>query len=96
MTELIEFIESSPYQEFELVLRSNPQNGYLWYPPDLKDDDIIILLKEIKEPLPKYTGCKQHFFFRSIKQGEKTFEFIYRRSWEEDAYQKKMYKIVIS
>jgi predicted secreted protein len=71
-------------EEFTVTLKSNPQNGYLWY-YDGKVDGVTFL-KEVKEPLSNYTGCKQHFYFLSNTTGSFLLPFIYKRSWERIPY----------
>lgn len=85
---------------FEIILKSNPQNGYLWYlsnePLTPLNTKVLVLVDEIKEPLPNYMGCKQHFNFSTGDVvGVQELYFTYKRSWETENYDEKRYKVYI-
>lgn len=80
---------------FTITLKANTQNGYLWYTEDF-DKDKVKLIEQIKEPLPMYSGCKQHFKFQSLESGITNISFIYKRSWETNPYNKKYFTVSIS
>lgn len=68
-------------ETFEVILKGNPQNGYMWYANT--DKDVLSSMGETMEPLPRYTGTRQHFLFKPLREGEATIEFVYKRSWED-------------
>jgi len=74
-------------EQFEIILKSNPHNGYMWYyVGDEKIHAAFALLGEEMQPMPRYAGTRQHFFFRADVTGENTITFVYKRNWETKSY----------
>lgn len=85
--------------QFSIKLRSNPQNGYLWKVDnfiDVEGSNILVFDKETTEPLPKYSGCYQHFFFKGDNIGKSKIHMVYKRSWEDNFYDEKYVDVTIS
>jgi len=72
----------SPNDLFNITLKSNPQNGYMWYLSNNDTTSPSTLMEEKMEPLPRYMGTKQYFTFKCVKKGNHDLTFEYRRSWE--------------
>lgn len=72
---------------FEIILKSNPHNGYMWYVSDEREnDDGVSFVKQDMQPLPRYSGTRQHFIFYANNSGYYTIPFVYKRSWEVEPY----------
>ena len=91
MTEL----KIKPGENFTLSLDGNPTTGYTWEPQF--DTNYIKLNWKKFEPFSELVGGggKEKFEFQAIKSGETEIIFIYRRSWEKEAANKKIYKIIV-
>jgi predicted secreted protein len=70
---------------FEIVLKSNVHGGYLWYCDNTHEKECP-LIKDYSEPLPRYSGTKQHFLFKAQRPGNTKLHFHYKRSWESEEY----------
>lgn len=85
--------------EFDIKLKANPQNGYLWKVNefvDVEGSSILVFVKETTEPLPKYSGCYQHFYFKGDNVGKSRIHMVYKRSWEDSFYDEKFIDVNIS
>lgn len=92
----MELLKAQKNSNFEIVLKSNPHNGYLWYlSTDPLNTKIVTFIEEIKKPLPNYMGCKQHFNFLTRGVGNQELLFIYKRSWEDTNYDEKRFKVLV-
>ena len=79
-------VEALQQECFQIILKSNPQNGFLWYLVKDLSHDVVEYTNEIMEPLPKYMGTRQHFMLKAIKPGSCALSFIYKRAWETTSY----------
>jgi inhibitor of cysteine peptidase len=82
--------------EFKISLESNPTTGYKW---EAKFHDNFLKLRSDSFHRPSDArigqGGTQTFVFLPVKAGETTIEFLYKRSWEKEPANKKLYKITI-
>jgi predicted secreted protein len=81
-------------QSFNINLKANPQNGYLWYVDNISNN-IISESNYTIETLPMYRGAIQQFSFKSIIPGTCQIQFIYKRSWENIPYAIKIIEILV-
>jgi predicted secreted protein len=83
--ETVQIPESIPVtSRIEIALKSNPQNGFMWYLDG--NSSIVSFLDQQIEPLPRYRGSIQHFFFDVVSTGDDDIRFVYKRSWEKFPY----------
>jgi len=82
-------------ENFALSFDGNPTTGYTWEPQF--DTNYIKLNWKKFEPSSKLVGGggKEMFEFHAIKRGETEIVFIYRRSWEKEGANKKIYNIIV-
>jgi len=83
--DVVEYRNVTLDDAFEIVLKSNPQNGYMWYYQD-DEPEKVGLIKQTMQPLPRYSGTRQHFLFQPHARGETKLSFVYKRSWEKIPY----------
>ena len=79
----------------EISLRANPQNGYLWY-LDKTVTNGLSFSHDTMEPLSKYRGTIQHFFFDNVDPGNYMIKLLYKRSWEKNPYSTKTFTVTIT
>ncbi|MFC2048185.1 protease inhibitor I42 family protein [Chloroflexota bacterium] len=93
-----ETISIGTNQEFIIALDSNPTTGYNWevdynestlslveakYSPDEKDKGLV------------GAGGTQYFQFKALKTGKTEITLVYKRSWEADFAEQKVFKVDI-
>jgi len=85
-------------ETFSIKLDSNPTTGYSW---QAEYDDSFLELVDQGYVLPDESGDlvgaggTEIFEFRALEEGQTTVTMIYKRSWEEEALEERVYKIVI-
>jgi len=84
--------------EFIIALDSNPTTGYDW--EESHDPYKLILVEKKYEPDEKAAGLvgaggTQYFRFTSQKTGETEVTFTYKRPWETDYTEQKVFKVDI-
>lgn len=85
--------------QFIVVLESNPTTGYRWE-ADF-DESFIKLVQDEFEPDEVEEGMvgvggKQRFTFEGLKTGETELTLTYKRSWEEDFAEQKVFVVSIA
>ncbi len=85
-------------QEFIIALDSNPTTGYDW--EESYDPYKLKLIEKKYEPDEKAAGLvgaggTQYFRFTSQKTGETEATFTYKRPWETDYAEQKVFKVDI-
>ena len=82
-------------QEFIIALGSNPTTGYGWQ--ESYDETILELVektykpgKEAKEDLVGAGGV-EYFRFKALKTGETKITVAYKRPWEEESIDQKVF-----
>jgi len=93
-----ETISISLNQEFVIALDSNPTTGYDW--EESHDPYKLILIERKYEPDEKVAGLvgaggTQYFRFTSQKTGEAEITFVYKRPWETEILEQKVFKVDI-
>ena len=93
-------ITASVGQEFIIALDSNPTTGYDW--EESYDDSMLSLDEEESryEPDEKAEGLvgvggTQYFRFKALKKGNTEITLVYKRSWEEEIEDEKVFKVNI-
>ena len=93
-------ITASVGQEFIIALDSNPTTGYDW--EESYDDSMLSLDEEESryEPDEKAEGLvgaggTQYFRFKALKKGNTEINLVYKRSWEEEIEDEKVFKVNI-
>ncbi len=91
-------IVTSIEQEFVIALDSNPTTGYNW--EESHDPYKLILVEKKYEPDEKAAGLvgaggTQYFRFKALKAGQTTITVTYKRSWETEFAEQKVFNIDI-
>ncbi len=88
-------LKIKPGENFTLSFDGNPTTGYTWE-SQFNTNYIKLNWKKFK-PYSKLVGGggKEMFEFHAIKGGETEIVFIYRRPWEKEVANKKIYKIIV-
>ena len=82
-----------------IALESNPTTGYSW---EASYDETMLELVEETYELGEYAqqgvvgaGGTELFRFRALKTGEVEITMVYKRSWEEEALDQKVFTVDI-
>ena len=85
---------------YEVSLDSNPSTGYQWQVEF--DEDFLEMVdhrfefdSDTNPPLPGTAG-KDTFVFRAVAKGNTRVEFTYKRPWETESLETKVYALDIS
>ena len=85
--------------EFVIVLDSNPTTGYEWQE---KHDDAMVKLVDSKyEPGQNAkkgmvgAGGAHYFRFKALKAGATQITLTYKRSWEQESAEQKVFNVSI-
>lgn len=97
-TDATETIDGSVNQEFIIAVDSNPTTGYDW--EESHDSDMLSLTDDSYEPDEKAAGLvgaggTQYFRFKALKAGQTEITVTYKRSWETDIAEQKVFNINI-
>ena len=96
-----ETIDSGVNTEFIILiaLESNPTTGYSW---EASYDETMLELVEETYELGEYAkqgvvgaGGTELFRFRALNSGEVEITMVYKRSWEEEALDQKVFTVDI-
>ena len=86
-------------QEFVIALGSNPTTGYSWQ--ESYDENMLELVEktyelgeEAKQGLVGAGGV-DYFRFKTLKTGETEITLVYKRPWEEEFLEQKIFKVSI-
>ena len=85
-------------QEFVIALDSNPSTGYGW--EENHDDSMLSLVEKKYNPDQKAQGLigaggTQYFRFKALKTGETEISLIYKRPWEVESAEQKVFNVDI-
>lgn len=90
-------ISTGVNQEFVIALDSNPTTGYDW---EESYDESMLRLVESKYEMGKEAeegkvgaGGTQYFRFRALKKGKTEITVTYKRSWETDYAEQKVFNV---
>jgi len=96
-TDANETINMGVDQEFIIALDSNPTTGYNW---EESHDETMLKLVESKYELGKQAeeglvgaGGTQYFRFKALKTGKTQITLTYKRSWETESADQKVFTI---
>lgn len=86
-------------QEFKIALGSNPTTGYDWL---VSHDKSMLELIETKYEAGKEAkqgavgaGGVKYFHFKALKKGETEVTLTYKRPWEEEILERKVFEVNI-
>ena len=86
-------------QEFVIALGSNPTTGYMWQ--ESYDEDMLKLVEskyemgeEAKQGVVGAGGV-DYFRFKALNKGETEITLVYKRPWEEESLEQKIFKVNI-
>ncbi len=92
-------INTTVNQEFIIALDSNPTTGYNW---EASYDESILKLVDSKYEMGKQAqaglvgaGGTQYFQFKALKTGKTEITVTYKRSWETDFAEQKVFNVDI-
>ena len=85
-------------EEFVIALDSNPTTGYNWM--EVHDGVVLSLVEERYDPDEKAPGLvgaggTQYFRFKALKAGKTEITVTYKRSWEAESAEQKIFNIDI-
>ena len=92
-------ITISANQEFIIALGSNPTTGYSWQ--ESYDEAVLELAKKTYEPGEKAkqgavgAGGVEYFRFKALKTGKTEITLVYKRPWEEETVDQKVFTVTI-
>ncbi len=83
-------------QEFVIALGSNPTTGYSWQE---SHDETMLRLVDSKYEVGKEgvvgAGGVEYFRFRTLQVGETEITMVYKRPWEEESLDQKVFIVNI-
>ena len=86
-------------QEFVIALGSNPTTGYSWQ--ENYDNTMLELVEKTYKPGEEArqgvvgAGGVEYFRFKTLNKGETEITLVYKRSWEEEILEQKVFTIDI-
>ncbi len=86
-------------QEFVIALGSNPTTGYGWQ--ESHDETVLELVEKTYKPGKEAeqdlvgAGGVEYFRFRALKKGEAEITMVYKRSWEGEFLEQKVFTVDI-
>ena len=97
-TDSEQVINTTVNQEFTIALDSNPTTGYNWEAS--YDENMLSLEKEEYNPDEKAPGLlgaggTQYYRFQALKVGETEITVTYKRSWETESAEQKVFTVDI-
>lgn len=92
-----EAIKLSNGHEFTITLQSNPGTGYQWI-PSFNTTILNLVSHEYKPASTKLLGSPgtDVFTFKAINHGTDTVKMIYKRSWEKESVQEKVFLVSVT
>ena len=92
-------INISVNQEFVITLGSNPTTGYSWQ--ESYDDAVLELVEKTYKPGEKAkqgavgAGGVEFFRFKALKAGKTEITLVYKRPWEENTIDLKVFTVTV-
>jgi len=92
-------INANVNQQFVIALNSNPTTGYNW--EESYDEAMLKLVESKYEPGKQAeegmvgAGGTQYFRFQSLKTGKTEITLAYKRSWETESADQKVFTVDI-
>ncbi len=99
-TETTDVISVRTGQYFTITLTENPSTGYSWEGPFIGDEAIVQLVvasrKRSIEAVPNVGGPTEVTWkFKALSPGSTTIIFKYRRSWETEPIDTKIFSVYV-
>ena len=98
-TDLGQTISIGANQEFVIALGSNPTTGYMWQ--ESHDETVLELVEKTyelgekaKEGAVGASGV-EYFRFKTLKTGETKITMVYKRAWEKEPVDQKVFTVDI-
>ena len=87
-------------QHFTITLEENPSTGYMWEDPEISDTEVVKLVSspKVDDPSePELVGAptKVKWEFEALEVGTATIVFKYKRPWEEDVLETKIFSVEV-
>ncbi len=86
-------------QQFMIVLEENPSTGYLWENPIISDESVVRFIsgpsRNTKSIEIVGAPIKTKWRFEAIGKGNATITFHYRRPWEEEIVDTKVFTVTV-
>lgn len=91
-----EAIEVKVGERFAISLQSNPTTGYRWH-PEFDSEFLKLVESEFVPPSSEMIGAAgvETFVFSTLKQGQVEVTMIYKRPWEDEAFDEQSKKVNI-
>jgi len=92
-------ISSGVNREFVIALGSNPTTGYSWQ--ESYDEAVLELVEKTYEPGEKAkqgavgAGGVEYFRFKALKSGKTEITLVYKRPWEEETIDQKVFTVAV-
>ncbi len=91
-------IAASVGEEFTIALDSNPTTGYNW--EETHDASMLSLVEDKYAPDEKAKGLvgaggTQYYRFKALNKGDTEVTLVYKRTWEEESIEQKVFKVNI-
>jgi predicted secreted protein len=92
-------IDISVDQQFVIALGSNPTTGYGWQ--ESYDETMLEIVEKTYEPGEGAeeglvgAGGIEYFRFKALKEGETEITLVYKRAWEEEFLDQKVFTVNI-
>jgi len=84
-------------KEFIIALGSNPTTGYKWEAHN--PDNMILIIEDTYQPGNEEgvvgAGGVEYFRFKAVKKGSTEIIMTYKRAWEEESLDQKVFTINI-
>ena len=86
-------------QEFVIALGSNPTTGYMWQ--ESRDETMVEFIESEYEMGKEAgqgmvgAGGVEYFRFKALNKGETEITMVYKRPWEEESIDQKVFKVNI-
>ena len=85
--------------EFVIALGSNPTTGYSWQ--ESYDETVLELVEKTYAPGEKAkqgvvgAGGVEYFRFKVLKTGKTEITLVYKRPWEEETIDQKVFTVIV-
>ena len=85
--------------EFVIALGSNPTTGYSWQ--ESYDETVLELVEKTYEPGEQAkqgavgAGGVEYFRFKVLKAGKTEITLVYKRPWEEETIDQKVFTVIV-
>mgnify|MGYP001035980172 CR=1 FL=1 len=90
-------IEIGVGEQFIIALESNPTTGYMWE-ADFEESFLTLVQDEFQPAEDKDVvgaGGERRFTFEGVKKGKAEVTLTYKRSWEEDFSDQKVFVVLV-